>query len=283
MLLKRVSWLHGVFHFVTMKFLLGRKLEMTQRFRPDGTSVPVTRIQAGPMVISQVKTVEKEGYPAVQVGFAGKRRQSKSILGHLKQLPGLRELREFRVDDPAKFERGQTFSASVFVPGDVVTVTGTSKGKGFAGVVKRHHFRGGPASHGHKDNLRMPGSIGSTAPQRVLKGLRMAGRMGGEQTTVAHLEIVDVNPEANEILVSGAIPGPRNGLILLSATGDMPEPQAPTKSETKSEEVPAAETAPAPDATPADATPAAEALATEPTKEGEDDKKEEPKSEGNNV
>jgi large subunit ribosomal protein L3 len=249
-----------------MKFLLGRKLEMTQRFRPDGTVIPVTRIKAGPMVVTQVKTADHDGYTSVQVGFVGKRRQSKSVLGHLKSLPGLRELREFRVDTTEKFTRGQTFTASVFATGDMVKVTGTSKGKGFAGVVKRHHFRGGPASHGHKDNLRMPGSIGSTAPQRVLKGLRMAGRMGGEQTTVANLEIVDIDPTADEILVSGAIPGARNGLILLVADGEMPEPQAKAEvaaeaPEAKLDEPAVTETAPA-----------AEASASEPKTEGEDEK-----------
>lgn len=221
-----------------MKFLIGRKLEMIQRFRTDGAVLPVTRIKAGPITIAQVKQAASDGYTAVQVGLTGKKKLSNSVSGHTKNLGPVAMLREFRIDNVDRFARGQTYSVDVFQPGDQVTVTGVSKGKGFAGVVKRHHFKGGPASHGHKDNLRMPGSIGATAPQRVLKGLRMAGRMGGEQTTVTNLEVIAVDPAANELLVRGAVPGPRNGLVMLTADGEMPEaiqsasqPESPAKDE----------------------------------------------------
>jgi len=214
-----------------MKFIIGRKIEMTQKFRTDGVVVPVTRIKAGPMVITQVRTTQKDGFTAVQVGLSGKKKLTKSLIGHTKGLGSVSSMREFRVPNVDKFSRGQTFSANVFQAGDKVIVSGTSKGKGFAGVVKRHHFKGGPASHGHKDNLRMPGSIGSTAPQRVLKGLRMAGRMGGEKNTVTNLEIIDIDETAGELYVKGAIPGPRNGLILVYGEGEMPEASAKTEVE----------------------------------------------------
>lgn len=215
-----------------MKFLIGKKLGMTQRFRPDGTVVSVTEVRVQPAVVTQVKTADNDGYTAVQIGVPGsKRKLTKSVRGHVKGLGDRSNLHEFRLDDVSAFQRGQAYTVATFQPGDNLTVTGTSKGKGFAGVVKRHHFRGGPASHGHKDNLRAPGSIGSTAPQRVFKGLRMAGRMGGERTTVSGLVVVQVDPVANTLFVRGAIPGPRNGILFLSCDGSMPTPETPTASE----------------------------------------------------
>jgi large subunit ribosomal protein L3 len=196
-----------------MKFILAKKIEMSQVFRPDGTVVPVTLMQAGPCVITQVKTAESDGYAAVQLGFLPTHKPlAKPQAGHLHDLPHMSELREFRVDKPETFKRGDAVEASVFQPGDTVQVTGTSKGKGFAGVVKRHKFHGSPATHGHKDQLRMPGSIGPGGVQHVIKGRRMAGRMGNEQVTVKNLEVVEVRD--NGILVlKGAVPGARNSVL----------------------------------------------------------------------
>ncbi len=207
-----------------MKFILGTKIGMTQVFRPDGTVVPVTRVQAGPCVITQVKTKEKDGVSAVQVGYKEQRsfRLTKALQGHLKGLASLSTLRDVSVTDGQVFERGDQFTVSVFAPGDVVEVVGTSKGRGFQGVVKRHGFRGGPATHGHKDNLRMPGSIGAGGVQRVFKDMRMAGHMGVDQVTVKNLEVVEVHPETNEVYIKGAVPGARGGLLMiLSREGTM--------------------------------------------------------------
>lgn len=187
---------------------------MTQVFQPDGTVVPVTLISGGPVTVTQVKTAAKDGYTAVQVGFDSRRRTAKPQAGHLKNLPGHRWLRELRLSKPLEgVERGTTLDVAMFAPGDRVKVSGTSKGRGFAGVVKRHHFRGGPASHGHKDNLRMPGSIGPTFPQHVTKGTRMAGRMGGTRVSVRNLEVVEVRKPENLLVVKGAVPGPIHGLL----------------------------------------------------------------------
>lgn len=198
-----------------MKFILGKKIGMSQVFRDDGRVVPVTVVQAGPCVVTDVRTKEKNGYQAVQIGFGEKKKQSKPTQGQLKDLPPVRYRREFRLKTEAEFKRGDTIAAGIFTPGDTVKVTGTSKGKGFQGVVRRHGFKGGPASHGHKDNLRAPGSIGAGGVQRVLKGTRMAGRMGGERVSVRDLEIIDVQADQNLLLIKGAIPGARNGLILI--------------------------------------------------------------------
>lgn len=200
-----------------MKFILGTKQAMTQVFEEDGTVVPVTVIKAEPNTVTALRTGEKDGYTAVQlaVGKKSKQKVSKPQLGDWKELGVFRYVKEFRVDSAEGFERGNKIEVSTFAPGDVIQVTGFSKGKGFAGVVKRHHFKGGPASHGHKDNLRAPGSIGATFPQHVIKGMRMAGHMGDEQVTVKNLKVVSVKPEANELVVSGAVPGARNGLLLI--------------------------------------------------------------------
>lgn len=199
-----------------MKFILAKKLEMSQVFRPDGTVIPVTLLQAGPCVVTQVKNAATDGYKAVQVGFMSVKKVSKPQEGHLKDLPKLRELREFRVDEKEEFslKRGDTIEASVFAQGDKVDVTGTSKGKGFQGVVKRHGFHGSPATHGHKDQLRMPGSSGAGGVQHVFKGTRKPGRMGGDTVTVKNLEVVEVR-DGGILVVRGAVPGPRNAVIEL--------------------------------------------------------------------
>ena len=194
---------------------------MSQVFKEDGTVVPVTIITAGPCVVTQVKHKEKDNAESVQIGFGKQKlfRLSKATQGHLKDIAWadkltVKVMRDFKNDNDLK--RGDEFNVGIFKVGEKVQVIGTSKGRGFQGVVKRHGFKGGPASHGHKDNLRMPGSIGSTGPQRVLKGLRMAGHMGDAQITVKNLEIIAVNPETNELLLKGAVPGAKNGLLLIS-------------------------------------------------------------------
>lgn len=191
---------------------------MTQVFRQDGAVVPVTRVKAGPCVVTQVKTKAKDGSDAVQIGFGDQKlfRLSKPEQGHLKDLPTLRHLRDFPVDGDQGLERGDTFDVSAFKSGEKVQVTGNSKGKGFQGVVKRHGFHGSPASHGHKDQLRMPGSIGATDAARVFKGTRMGGHMGDAQVTVKNLEIVEIDQENQELLIKGAVPGARGGLLLIS-------------------------------------------------------------------
>jgi large subunit ribosomal protein L3 len=203
-----------------MKGLLGRKLGMTQIFDDRGEVIPVTVIEAGPCYITQKKTLENDGYTAVQLGFEEVKpaRVNKPERGHLAKnhLPSLRYLREFRVDDHSDLSEGQKLDASVFEVGDLVDVIGVSKGKGFAGVVKRHGFSGGPRTHGQSDRLRAPGAIGAgTAPGRIIKGLRMAGRMGNDRVTVQNLEIALVDPERNLLAVKGAVPGARDGLLII--------------------------------------------------------------------
>lgn len=203
-----------------MKFILGQKQQMTQVFQDDGTVVPVTVIKAEPNVVTGVRSL---GLPAgrqgdasavlVSAGTQKAKRIAKPQQGQWKELGSFRTTRQ--VKTTATLERGTKIDVSAFTVGDDVQVTATSKGKGFAGVVKRHHFKGGPASHGHKDNLRAPGSIGATFPQHVLKGTRMAGRMGNAKVTVKGLKIVAVKPETNELWISGAVPGPRHGLVVV--------------------------------------------------------------------
>lgn len=197
------------------KFAIGTKQGMSRTFREDGRVTPVTVIAAGPCVITQVRTKEKDGYTAVQVGFGSKRKLAKPQAQQLRGLASFRYLREFRVRDLQGLERGTTLDVDQFAVGDKLTVTGVSKGRGFAGVVKRHGFGGSPASHGHKDQLRMPGSIGSTAPQRVFKGMRMAGRMGNTRVTVRNLEVVGIDRAKHELHVKGAVPGSRKSVLLL--------------------------------------------------------------------
>jgi len=202
----------------TMKYILGTKLGMTQVFREDGTVVPVTRVTAGPCVVTQIKQKAKDGVDAVQIGFGQQKvyRLTKAEQGHVAGLAPVSHLRDARTDEPTTLKRGDVFTVKIFTPGEKVQVVGTSKGKGFQGVVRRHGFRGGPASHGHKDNLRMPGSIGAGGVQRVFKDMRMGGHMGDAQVTVKNLEIVEVHPETNELLIKGAVPGARGGLLVIS-------------------------------------------------------------------
>lgn len=197
--------------------LLGRKVGMTQVFEEGGAAVPVTVIQAGPCYVTQVKSASTDGYNAVQVGFGETRKLNQPERGHLKDLPALRHLREWKIEQPEQFEVGQKLDVSIFDPGDRVHVVGTSKGKGFQGVMKRHGFSGGPRTHGQSDRARAPGSIGAgTTPSRVLKGTRMAGRMGGKRVTVQNLEVVRTDPERNLLLLRGAVPGWREGLLMIS-------------------------------------------------------------------
>jgi len=205
-----------------MKGILGKKVGMTQVFNEEGNVIPVTLIEAGPCYVTQKKTTEKDGYTAVQLGFeeVPEKRINKPRAGHLKKagVPMLRYLREFRVKDHSDLEVGQIVKVDVFEVGDRVDVVGTSKGKGFAGVVKRHGFAGGPKTHGQSDRHRAPGSVGAgTTPGRVFKGMRMAGRMGGERVTVSNLEVVIVDPDRNLLAVKGAIPGAKNGLVMVKA------------------------------------------------------------------
>lgn len=195
-----------------MKFILAKKLEMTQVYRPDGAVVPVTLVQAGPCVVTQVKTSEKDGVNAVQIGFLPAKKLSKPEAGHLKDLPMMSELRDFRVEAGSELKRGDAVEASVFQAGDMVNVTGMSKGKGFQGVVKRHGFHGHPTSHGHKDQERMPGSIGAGGPQHVFKGRRMAGHMGHDQVTVQKLEVIEVR-DGGILAIKGAVPGSRHTVL----------------------------------------------------------------------
>ena len=199
--------------------LLGRKVGMTQIFTADGRVVPVTVIEAGPCYVTQIKTADSDGYTAVQLGFDEVKRLTKPEKGHVTKAgaPSLRHLREFKASDVSDVTLGQKVdAAAVFSEGDLVDVVGTSKGKGFAGVVKRHHFRGGPRTHGQSDRERAPGSSGSTTtPGRVLKGTKKAGQMGNARVTVQNLQVVEADGERNLLVLRGAVPGAKNGLILI--------------------------------------------------------------------
>jgi large subunit ribosomal protein L3 len=199
--------------------LIGRKLGMTRLFAEDGSVVPVSVIAAAPNTVTTVRRVERDGYAAVQLGAGSARRVSKPVAGQLPEMakdaprPSVR--REFRVDSTEGYEPGQSVDVTQFEAGDLVDVTGTSKGRGFAGTVKRHNFSRGPKTHG-STNYRQPGSIGAgTTPGRVFKGTRMGGHMGDRQVTVRKLEVVRVDPERSLLLVRGAVPGARNGLVVI--------------------------------------------------------------------
>lgn len=179
------------------KFILGKKQSMSQIFEDDGTAVPVTIIQAGPMKVTQIKTNEKDGYESVQVEFGTTRREFSPSEG--------------------SFEKGAEINVSLFELGDMVKVAGLTKGRGFQGVVKRHDFKGAPKTHGTKHAHREPGSIGAVWPQRVIKGTRMGGRMGGERVTISNLKVVRVIPESNTLYLRGAVPGARGTLLEISA------------------------------------------------------------------
>ena len=199
-----------------VKGLLGTKLGMTQVWDENNKVVPVTVVKAGPCVVTQVRTPETDGYSAVQVGFAETRKLNKPEAGHLRAsgAGNLRHLAEFRVRGDASYSLGDTIKADLFEAGEKVDVTATSKGRGFQGGVRRHHFAGGPRTHGQSDRHRAPGSIGSgTTPGRVFKGKRMAGHMGAAQTTVRNLEVLARNDDEGVIFVAGSVPGPRGGLV----------------------------------------------------------------------
>lgn len=204
--------------------LIGQKIDQTQKFLEDGRRIPVTSIAVSANAILQVKTDTKEGYNAVQLGFGKKKKPTKSLVGHVKKA-GLQDapkiVREVRLDTELP-SLGEAITVSaVFKPGDVVKVSGISKGKGFAGVVKRYKFRGGPKTHGQSDRLRAPGSIGqTTTPGRVYKGKRMAGRMGSEMKSVTNLTVVGVDEVSNVLLVSGLIPGHKNTFVTIKKTGE---------------------------------------------------------------
>jgi large subunit ribosomal protein L3 len=197
--------------------LIGRKVGMTSVFQDDGTMIPVSVVAVEPNTVTRLRTDERDGYTAVQLGIEPSRRLSKPEAGQLAgDLPKVATIREFRVDDVDGYELGQTISvADMFAPGELIDVTGVSKGKGFAGTVKRHHFSRGPKTHG-SDNYRKPGSIGpGTTPGRVYKGLRMAGHLGADRTTIKKLRVVRTDPERNLLLVKGALPGGRGALLLI--------------------------------------------------------------------
>jgi large subunit ribosomal protein L3 len=197
--------------------LIGRKVGMTQVFQDDGTMVAVSVVEIEPNTVTRLRTEERDGYSAVQIGTDARARLTKPEAGQLKSgLPKVATIREFRVDDPGVYEVGQTMAVGdLFAAGDLVDISGVSKGKGFAGHVKRHHFNRGPKSHG-SDHHREPGSIGpGTTPGRVYKGLRMAGHMGDERTTIKKMRVVRTDSERNLLLVAGSLPGARGALILV--------------------------------------------------------------------
>jgi large subunit ribosomal protein L3 len=210
----------SAFYFIYMKFILARKGRMTQIFQEDGRVLAGTVLKTGPVTVTQVKTKEKEGYAAVQVGFDTQKpeRLSKAVRGHLKD-KAFKVLKEFIVENPADYTVGTEITLDSFAVGDTVQVVGTSKGRGFAGVVKRHGFHGGRRTHGQKHSEREPGSIGGggRAGGRVAKGLRMGGRMGSDRITVTNLKVIHIDPKAGEIIISGAIPGAPSSLVEITA------------------------------------------------------------------
>ena len=196
--------------------LIGRKVGMTQVFQPDGTMFAVSVVEVTPNTVTRLRTADRDGYTAVQLGAGERRRLTKPVAGQLRDLPRVRTIREFRLDDLDGYSVGQQLSVGeVFAEGELVDVTGVSKGQGFAGTVKRHHFKRGPKTHG-SDNYRKPGSIGpGTTPGRVYKGLRMGGHMGSERVTIKKLRVVRVDAERNLILVKGSVPGAPGALTFV--------------------------------------------------------------------
>lgn len=210
-----------------MKGIIGRKLGMTQVFLDEGQVVPVTVIQAGPCYVVQRKTLDRDGYEAIQVGFetAKSKRVNRPLTGHFQRhgAPVCRFLKEFPVEAAAGFQPGQAITVEAFRVGEKVKVTGRSKGRGFTGVMKRHNFKGAPGSHGTHEYFRHGGSIGSTTfPGRVFPGLRMAGQHGAQRVTTRNLTIVDVRPQDHVLLLKGAVPGPTGGIVIIQAQGDYP-------------------------------------------------------------
>ncbi len=204
-----------------MKGIIGKKLGMTQIFDENGNVIPVTVIEAGPCYVTQIRSGERDGYAAVQLGFGETKPQrlTKGELGHLRRnnLPALRHLREFRLKNgELDVEEGQQLKVDVFAKGERVDIIGTSKGRGFAGTIKRHHFHRGPKTHGQSDRERAPGSVGSTTtPGRTYKGQRMAGRMGGDRVTAENLEVVVIDTERNLLAVRGSVPGANDGIVVI--------------------------------------------------------------------
>lgn len=205
-----------------MKMILGKKIGMSRVFDKTGKIIPVTLVLSGPCYVTQIKTKEKDGYNAVQMGFGKKNRLTKSERGHLdkidKNFPNLRYLKELTIEkeeEIKKYKAGQKIVVSNFSEGERISIFGFSKGRGFAGVIKRHGFHGQPSTHGHKHDLRKAGSIGSTDLQRVRKGMKMAGHMGNEKVSIKNLEIVKIDEGNNLIALKGAVPGARNGLVMI--------------------------------------------------------------------
>jgi large subunit ribosomal protein L3 len=199
--------------------ILGRKLGMSQVFEPDGSAVPVTVIEALPGTIVQVKTKDRDGYEAVQIGYGTRKRVNSPLKGHMGKLGQFRYLRELRVDDIGEWEAGKKVGVEVFEPGDIVDVSGTTKGHGFAGVMKRHGFHGGPKTHGQSDRARAPGSIGAgTDPGRVIKGTKMAGHMGTGSATVKNLRVMRADAAKGILMVKGAVPGNEGVLLRIRRT-----------------------------------------------------------------
>ena len=205
-----------------MKAILGTKIGMTQIYSQIGEAIPMTVISCSPCIVTQIKTVQTDGYNAIQVGYqtVSEKKLNKPKIGHLKKsgtgLFGV--LKEFRVAHPADYKLNDVLKTDIFSAGDFVDVTGVSKGHGFQGVVKRHGFAGGPQTHGQSDKQRSPGAIGPQRPQKVRKGLRMAGRMGGVGSTIQKLKVVKIIPEKNILMVKGAVPGVKNGQVIISST-----------------------------------------------------------------
>lgn len=199
-----------------MKTLLGTKIGMTQIISDDGAAVPVTLVKAGPVTVTQVKTVDRDGYNAVQLGYGEGKNLSNAVSGHVKAAKVTpKAIREVRVKELGEHKVGDAFDVTVFAVGDTVDVTGISKGKGFAGTVKRHNFNTSKKTHGGNGNVRKPGSIGSMYPQKVFKGKRMAGRMGHDQVTVKNLVVAYIDAELGLIGLKGAVPGPRKGIVTI--------------------------------------------------------------------
>jgi large subunit ribosomal protein L3 len=202
--------------------IIGKKLGMTQVYGDDGKVYAITAIEAGPCTVTQLKTVENDGYSAVQLGFGEKGQPKASKKKRAKEKVKYTHLREFKPDDNGDTEAGQRIDVSLFKAGDIVNVTGISKGKGFAGTVKRHHFAGGPKTHGQSDRHRAPGSIGAgSSPGRVFKGMRMPGHMGNRQATVVNLEVYQADADRNLLLLKGAVPGAKNALLLIKKSRRM--------------------------------------------------------------
>jgi large subunit ribosomal protein L3 len=213
-----------------MKAILGTKETMTQIFSDDGKVIPVTVVKAGTNFITALKTKEKDGYSAVQIGHGTKKNISKPLAGHLGKMGKIKNIKELRCDYDESLKVGDKVSINTFDIGDKVNIKGLSKGKGFQGVVKRHGFKGAPASHGTKDQVRMPGSIGCTGPAHVFKGVRMAGQTGNQKVTVKNLEIIKIDPEQGYLFIKGAIPGSRNSLVMIVGEGELKVNESEVKS-----------------------------------------------------